>query len=254
MEIRTENVSVAIGKKEIIKNITAKVDKREFVGIIGPNGSGKSTFLKTIYRMLTPDYGAIWLADRELSTISNKEAARQLGVMTQSSILNFEFTVEEVVLMGRTPHKKMMEMDRKEDYTIAYESLKKVGMYHRRDSSFQTLSGGEKQRVLIARALTQQPQALILDEPTNHLDIQYQLQLLETVKNLGIEVFAAMHDMNLAAAYCDRLYVIHRGEIVAYGTVEEVLTEKLLKEVFSVRARISTDKKTGKMSIIYLGL
>ena len=254
MEIRAEHVSVRIGKKEIIDDITAKVDRKEFVGIIGPNGSGKSTFLKTIYRVLTPEKGTIWLGDRELNQISGRQSAKQLGVMTQSSIMNFEFTVEEVVLMGRTPHKKLMEMDGKEDYDIAHDALKKVGMFDRRDSSFNTLSGGEKQRVLIARALTQQPQALILDEPTNHLDIQYQLHLLETVKRLGIEVFAAMHDMNLAAAYCDRLYVIHHGRIVAYGTVKEVMTEKMLKDVFSVRARITTDEQTGKMSILFLGL
>ncbi|MEA4892516.1 MAG: ABC transporter ATP-binding protein [Peptococcaceae bacterium] len=254
MEIRTEKVSVRIGDATIIQDLTAKVDNREFVGIVGPNGSGKSTFLKTIYRVLKPCCGAVMLDGKPLSGITLKESAKKLGVMTQISTLNFDFTVEEVVLMGRTPHKKMLEGDSQADYELAYGSLAKVGMLEFARRKFNTLSGGERQRVLIARALTQQPDALILDEPTNHLDIQYQIQLLETVKGLGIEVFAAMHDLNLAACYCHRLYVMSGGRIVASGKPAEVLTEDLLHRVFSVRAKVTRDTETDRLNILYLGL
>lgn len=252
MEIRTENIAVAIGGKTIIRDIRMEVGKGEFVGIVGPNGSGKSTFLKTVYRALKPTAGAVWLDGRSLEEISLKESARMLGVMTQMSTLNFDFRVEEVVLMGRTPHKKLMEQDNDEDYRLAHEALAMTGMEDYADRKFNTLSGGERQRVLMARVLTQQPKAMILDEPTNHLDIQYQIQLLQTVRRLGIEVFAAIHDLNLALAYCDKIYVMSRGQIVACGAPGEVLTEELIREVFHVEAMVSDHPRLGRKSIVFL--
>lgn len=187
MNLEVRNLSVVVGGKTIIHDITAEVKSKRFVGIVGPNGSGKSTTLKAIYRVLKPNSGTILLDGKSLDEIPLKESARRLGVMTQMSTLNFDFRVEEVVLMGRTPHKKLMETDSDEDYALARKSLELVGMAEMSDRKFNTLSGGERQRVLMARALTQQPEALILDEPTNHLDIQYQLQILQIVKGLDIE-------------------------------------------------------------------
>lgn len=254
MQIKTKALAVDIGKKNIIQDVSIDVKKHEFVGIVGPNGSGKSTLLKSIYRVLKPSAGIIELDGKPQNGISLKESARDLGVLTQSSDLSFDFTVEEVVMMGRTPHKKLMEPDNEEDYVIARDSLKKVGMEELADREFNTLSGGERQRVLIARALAGQPGALILDEPTNHLDIHYQISLLEIVSSLGIEVFAAMHDLNLAAAYCTKIYVMKKGRIISHGAPKEVFVPEMLKEVFGVTAEIGENLKTGQLNIIYTGI
>ena len=254
MNINVRDADVKIGKKTITKNINVDLDNREFLGIIGPNGSGKSTLLKSIYRVLKPCCGTIKIDEVLIENIPLRESARKLGVMTQMSNFSFDFTVEELVMMGRTPHKKMMEPDNDIDYEIAHNAVKMVGMYSFIDRKFNSLSGGEKQRVLIARALTGQPRALILDEPTNHLDIHYQISLLDIVKKLGIEIFSAMHDLNLAAAYCDKIYVMYEGSVVKEGTPEQVFTARLLKDVFNVHALIGENPETGKINIIYTGV
>lgn len=253
MKLSAEHVDVKIGGTQILSDVSVCVDNREFVGIIGPNGSGKSTLLKTIYRTLKPSGGIVKLDDTPLQKISLRESARKLGVMTQMSAFSFDFTVLEVTMMGRTPHKRALESDGDEDYQIAWDALCQVGMQDCAERKINTLSGGERQRVLMARALTAQPRALILDEPTNHLDIQYQISLLELVKKLDIEVFAAMHDLNLAAIYCDRLYVMQHGNLVASGRPEEVLIPELLKEVFHVRAEVQK-LASGRLNIVYQGL
>lgn len=253
MKISTNSINVRIGRAQILSDVSVCVENRNFVGVIGPNGSGKSTLLKTIYRTIKPSAGVVYLDDTPLPKISLKESARKLGVMTQMSSFSFDFSVLEVTMMGRTPHKRAMEPDGDADYEIAMEALKRVGMENCADRRINTLSGGERQRVLMARALTAQPKALILDEPTNHLDIQYQISLLELVKGLDIEVFAAMHDLNLAAAYCDYLYVMQGGRIRAYGTPRDVLTPMLLEEVFHVKADVQM-LPSGRLNIIYQGL
>ena len=152
--------------------------------------------------------------------------------------------------MGRSPHKKALERDNAEDYAIVAEALKKVGMADFAARSFSTLSGGEQQRVILARALAQQTPCLILDEPTNHLDITHQLQLLKIVKQLDVTVISAIHDLNIAAMFCDRLYVLKNGEIVAEGTPREVLTRKLIREIYEVESDIVEDSK-GNMHILF---
>lgn len=252
MDLEVRNLSVAIGGKTIIHDVSAEVKSKRFVGIVGPNGSGKSTTLKTIYRVLKPHSGTVLLDGKALEEVSLKESARRLGVMTQMGTLNFDFRVEEVVLMGRTPHKKLMETDNDEDYALAWKALELVGMEGMANRKFNTLSGGERQRVLMARALTQQPEALILDEPTNHLDIQYQLQILRVVKSLGIEVFAAMHDLNLAIDYCDYLYVMSRGAVVAEGTPETILEPDLIRTVFGVESVLVDVPELKRKTIVFV--
>ena len=153
--------------------------------------------------------------------------------------------------MGRSPHKKILERDNYNDYKIVEEALKKVDMYDFKDREFSTLSGGEQQRIILARALAQETKCLILDEPTNHLDIKYQLQLLNIVKNLNIEIIAAIHDLNIAAMYCDKIYVLKNGEIVKHGTPKEVLTPKLIKDVYEVDAIVNEDKENNLINIFY---
>lgn len=251
MEILAEAVKYFIGKKEILKGIDLALRPKEFLGIIGPNGSGKSTFLKCVYRVQKPTEGTIRFDGKLLDEMSYRESALKLAVVAQHNYYNFDFTVREVVLMGRAPHKKTLERDNAKDYQIVDEALKTVQMEAFADRTFSTLSGGEQQRVILARALAQQTSALILDEPTNHLDITHQIMLMELVKKLNVTVISAIHDLNIAAAYCDKIYVLKDGVLEGYGTPEEVLTPELIRRIYKVEAEIVYDSH-GKMHILFL--
>lgn len=250
MNIKVDDLKITLEKNNILKYINIEVDNKEVVGIIGPNGSGKSTLLKCIYRVLKPNDGAILLDNIDIKDMSVKESSKRLAVLSQHNNYNFDFTVKDIVLMGRSPHKKFMERDNKDDYYIANEALKKVDMFEFKDRSFQSLSGGEQQRVILARALAQQPQCLILDEPTNHLDIKYQLQLMRIVKGLGIEVIAAIHDLNIAAMYCDKIYVLKDGEVIKYGKPKDILTQELIKDVYEVDSEVIIKEERVHISYI----
>ncbi|QBD86942.1 ABC transporter ATP-binding protein [Clostridium tetani] len=243
MKLSVENINVQLGNKKIVHNACITVNKGEFVGLIGPNGSGKSTLLKTIYRICKPESGAIYLDGKNLLTMPIKDMACELGVVSQFNHIAFDIKVEDMVLMGRSPHKKMLEQDNEQDYKIAREMLEKVDMLNYAKRSFSTLSGGEKQRVLLARTLAQQVKLLILDEPTNHLDIKYQIQILNLVKSLKTTAVVALHDLNLAAAYCDKLYVMHNGNVVANGEPKDILTSQLIKEVYEVDCKIHVEQE-----------
>ena len=250
MEIRTDAVRMELGENEILKGIDISAENREFIGVIGPNGCGKSTLLKCIYRVLQPTGGAVMLDGNLLSSYRVRESAKKVAVVAQHNPVEFEFSVLEMVLMGRSPHKRALDRDNAEDYEIAYKALDTVGMREFEKRMFTTLSGGERQRVMLAQALTQQTQCLILDEPTNHLDIKYQLQIMDIVKGLNLTVIAAIHDLNLAAMYCDRIYVMQDGLIAAEGTPAEVLTEDLIRTIYEVRAEILTDSR-GRLRVLY---
>ena len=250
MNICATDIKMDIGNNQILKGVSIDSKSREFIGIIGPNGSGKSTLLKCIYRTLKPNNGCIMLGRQDISKMSVKESAKKLAVVAQHNYYNFDFSVGEVVLMGRSPHKKSLEPDNSEDYDIVNESLEKVGMLGFKNRSFSTLSGGEQQRVILARALAQQTPCLILDEPTNHLDIKYQLSLLNIVKSLNLTVISAIHDLNIAAMYCDRLFVMKNGQIVGSGIPQEVLTKEFIKEIYDIDVEIVYDSK-GDMHILY---
>lgn len=253
MRITTEQLKAVLGSNEILKGIDFQAQDNEFVGIIGPNGSGKSTLLRCLYRVLEPTQGAVYLDGKALSSYRYQESAKRISVVAQHNYYNFDFTVREVVMMGRAPHKKALDRDNADDYRIVRESLRKVGMQDFEDRSFSTLSGGEQQRVILARALAQQTRALILDEPTNHLDVKYQLQLLNTVKSLDLTVVAAFHDLNLAGLYCDEIYVLKDGRVRAAGAPWEVLTAPLIEEVYGVHADILPGKDGNPRIIYYAG-
>ncbi len=250
MNIEASNIHATLGGNEILKGVAIQAGPGDFVGIIGPNGSGKSTLLKCIYRTLKPDEGAVLLDGKSLLSMSYRQSAKSIAVLAQHNYYNFEFSVRDVVLMGRSPHKKAMERDNAQDYRIVDEALDTVGMLPFRERSFQTLSGGEQQRVILARALAQQTPCLILDEPTNHLDIKYQLQLLDIVKGLHKTVISAIHDLNIAAMYCTWLVVMKDGQVITQGTPRQVLTPELIREVYEVEATVSTDAQ-GILRILY---
>lgn len=251
MELEIKQLQAHYEDTLILKNIDMHIKNGEFIGLIGPNGSGKSTLLKCIYRVLKPTRGAILMDDKDMNMIPIKESAKKLAVVSQYNDYSFDFTVLDIVLMGRMPHKKFMERDNKEDYEIVKESLKKVGMYDYINRSFSSLSGGEKQRIILARALAQNTDCLILDEPTNHLDIKYQLQFMDTAKKLGITVVSAIHDLNTASLFCDKIYALKAGEIIKYGTPEKVLTKDIIKDLYDVNVKIIKDEETSVLNILY---
>ena len=251
MKITTEQLQATLGGSHILKGVSIEVSDKDFVGIIGPNGSGKSTLLKSIYRVLTPQSGTVFLDGNALNSYKPKESARKMAVVAQHNYYNFEFSVQDVVLMGRAPHKKAMERDNADDYRIVREALEKVNMGGFAQRSFSTLSGGEQQRVILARALAQQTQCLILDEPTNHLDIKYQLQLMDIVRSLRLTVVSAIHDLNIAAMYCNKLFVLQNGRIIAFGPPKQVLTREFIRQVYEVEAKLYTDPETGQMHILH---
>ena len=245
MEIRASDVQAVLGGSQILRGVDLRAERGELVGVIGPNGSGKSTLLKCIYRVLKPTGGAVWLDGRALSDYSYKESARQVAVVAQHNYYNFDFSVRDVVMMGRSPHKRALDRDNARDHQMVARALETVGMADFAQRSFATLSGGEQQRVILARALAQDTPCLILDEPTNHLDIKYQLQLMDIVKGLDRTVIAAIHDLNIAAMYCDRLYAVKEGRVVASGRPEEVLTPALIRAVYEVEAEVLRDGGGG---------
>ena len=213
VKVKVKNLGFNIDKKEILKDVSFEVPKGSFVGIIGPNGSGKSTLLKNIYRLYKPSSGSITLDNKDLLKMKDKDCAKEIAVLAQESNSQFDFTVEQIVKMGRYPYKSVFEDYSKNDIQMVKDMLEKVGLNNYSHRSFSNLSGGEKQRTLIARALVQNTDFLILDEPTNHLDIGYQIQLMDLIKSLNITTLSAIHDMNLASMYCDYLIVMKDGEI-----------------------------------------
>ncbi len=237
-KIKVQKLSFSVDELEILKNVSFSVKDKKIVGIIGPNGSGKTTLLKHIYRALPTDRNVVFINGKSLEKYSYKESARTLTVVKQENPADFDYTVEGMVLLGRAPYRKSYESFTAEDYRIAHAALKSIGMESFSDRSFNALSGGEKQRVLIARSLTQQADIYILDEPTNHLDVHFQWSLMNQIKELNTTVLGVFHEMNLAAHYCDELIVLDNGRIVKHGTPAEVLTTKLLSEIFGVDADV----------------
>ena len=239
-----------------IEDITLNVQKGEFVGIIGPNGCGKSTILKNVYRALAPDTGSVTLDGENLLRMRHRETALKIAVVGQENEVPFDFLVEEIVAMGRSPHKKLFDPDTAEDARIVRHALEHLGMENMAKRNYRNLSGGEKQRTLIARVIAQESDFLILDEPTNHLDVSYQIQIFDFVKRrsaeVGVTVLAAIHDLNMAALYCDRLYVMKEGRIVFSGTPEETLTPDRIFAIYGVRCDTAVHPVTGKVVITYI--
>ncbi|MFG3345612.1 ABC transporter ATP-binding protein [Streptomyces sp. NPDC048018] len=224
----------------------------ETVGLVGPNGSGKTTLLRCVYGTLTPTGGRALLDGADLHTMGTRERARRVATVPQESSAEFELTVRELVALGRSPHKRFWEGDSAADLARVDAALARVGIADLAERPYPGLSGGERQRALVARALVQEPALLVLDEPTNHLDIRYQLDILSLVRHLGTGNLLALHDLTLAGAYCDRLYVLKDGRVLAEGTPAEVLTPALLHEVYGVEAEVIPHPRTGSPLVVYL--
>ena len=252
MKLKIEDLSFEIDKTKILKDINFEIKKGEFVGVIGPNGSGKSTLLKNIYNILTPSKGKILIDGISIESFTSKELAKKISTLTQHSRGDFDFSILDIVLMGRYAHSSIFSSINKNDIAIAKKALEKVGLSHFENRSFLSLSGGEQQRGMIARAIAGENDFFILDEPTNHLDIRYQLEIMDIMKSLNITIFSAIHDMNIASTYCDKLILLNNGEIVSIGTPTEVLTEENFKNIFGVEVFLSTNPFTKKLAINYI--
>ncbi|NUP79229.1 MAG: ABC transporter ATP-binding protein [Nonomuraea sp.] len=232
MRLDLRGVSVAVDGTPIVHGADLLVDDGEFVALVGPNGCGKSTLLRSIYRALRPTAGLISVDGDDVHRLPARQAAQRISVVAQETPADLDFTVAEIVVMGRTPYRAEAAADEER----GARALDRVGLAGAAGRIFATLSGGEKQRVLLARALVQETRLLLLDEPTSHLDIRHQLEILHLVRELGVATLAVLHDLNQAAAFCDRLYVMSAGRIVVGGPPGQVLTPDLISQVYGVRA------------------
>ncbi|MFF3349723.1 ABC transporter ATP-binding protein [Streptomyces sp. NPDC002779] len=250
--LHIDDVSVVVDGAPLVDQVSLTVSAGEMVGLVGPNGAGKSTLLRTVYRALRPTSGRVLLDGTDVWRMPGKQLARQLAAVLQEHAGDFELTVYEVVAMGRTPHKRPFAGDDADDRAIVTAALTELDVTDLAQAPFDRLSGGEKQRVLIARALVQQAGTIVLDEPTNHLDLRHQLDALRLVRRLGVTAVVALHDLNLAASFCDRLCVMDAGRVVAHGTPRDVLRPALLRDVYRVEADITEHPRTGLPQVIPL--
>ncbi len=242
--LAVDGVSYAVGAAKLLQAVSLEVRRGSLLGLIGPNGAGKSTLLRCISQLLSPTAGQVALDGADLRGRSPREIARRIALLPQSTTVNFAFTCLEVVLMGRNPHLGRFQAEGAGDRALARQHLADTGAAEFVTRLITEVSAGERQRVLLARALTQQPRLLLLDEPTAGLDVQHQLQVFGLIRGLvsqGLTAVAVVHDLNLAARYCERLVLLHRGRVAARGTVAEVLTPANLARVFNVEARVEHD-------------
>lgn len=250
--ISAEGLSVSYGNHKVLADLSLAVEEGRFIGILGPNGCGKTTFLRALSRILVPDAGAVMIEGLDVAAYDTRVLARVLGCVRQETDVAFPFTVREIVLMGRHPHVGRLAPLGGADLSIADEAMLKTNTLHLADKLITEVSGGERQRVLIARTIAQQPKVLLLDEPTSHLDINHQLEILSMIQELTpkITVVGVFHDFNLASYFCDRLILMNAGRIVAAGTPTEVLTAERILESFDVRMLVHTHPLTGKPYLI----
>ncbi len=247
--------SVTAGYRDVpvLRGVGLQVRRGEVVGLVGPNGSGKTTVVRVASRALRPRSGSVLVAGRDPYAVPAREAARLAAVVPQDLTPAFSFTSLEMVLMGRTPYLSPWGGGGPEDWARARDAMVATSVQHLADRWIEELSGGERRRVVLAQALAQGAPVLLLDEPTTHLDIRHVLDLLRIVRSLaerrGTAVLAILHDLNLAAATCDRLVVLHRGEVVAEGVPDRVVTRGLLRDVYEVELDVVTDELTGRPSV-----
>ncbi|MFO8010950.1 MAG: ABC transporter ATP-binding protein [Dehalococcoidia bacterium] len=254
--LKLEEVSLGYGKVLVLSNINISVNSGEMVGIIGPNGSGKSTMLKGISRTLKTKGGRILINGEDISRCTRGNLARIIAVVPQSPNLPDTFTGFEIVLMGRTPYLGRFRFEGMKDFDIAWRAMAITNTQPIAERKMNEISGGQKQLLTIARALAQEPELILLDEPTAHLDINYQVEILDFVKTLckqeGIAAVAVLHDLNLAAQYCDRLVLLDGGGIHAKGKPEEVITEETIKEVYGARVCVYPHPVNGLPTVVIL--
>ncbi|MBU6530336.1 ABC transporter ATP-binding protein [Streptomyces sp. NPDC057245] len=251
MDLRLDAISVVTDGRSLVSGLSLDVSDGQVVGLVGPNGSGKSTALRCVYRALRPSSGTVWVGEQELTRLPLRRSAQTVAAMTQDGGVDFDFTVGEVVALGRAPHLRGNQALSGRERELCERAMDRLDIGHLAHRGVLTLSGGERQRVLLARALVQEPEILVLDEPTNHLDVRHQVELLSLLRESGLTVLVVLHDLNLAAAACDRIGVLSGGRLVASGAPAAVLTPELVGDVFGVRASVVQHPLTGGPQLLY---
>jgi len=251
--LQINNIACRYESANVLEDIDLSATAGDFIGVIGPNASGKTTLLKSISKILKPHTGVVLLNERDVYTLKSTEMAKNLAVVPQESVISFAFTALEIVLMGRTPHLNRFEVEGTKDLIIAKKAMQLTNSWYLHERPINTLSGGEKQRVIIARALAQEPKVLLLDEPTGHLDINHQIEILDLIKRLNKEeemiVIAVFHDLNIASQYCQRLILLNKGRIFAAGRASDVLTQENIEKVYGIKVTVKQDDVSGRLLI-----
>lgn len=256
MLLNVDGIECRYGSVKVLEDVSLSVKGGDFVGILGPNGSGKTTLLKSISRLLKPHKGTILLNEADIYSLKSVDVAKQMAVVPQDTSIGFNFSALDIVLMGRNPHLKRFQMESEKDLAVARKVMNLTNIWQLAERPINELSGGEKQRVIIARALAQEPKILLLDEPLTHLDIVNQLEIMDLVKDLCVKekliVLAVFHDFNLAARYCNSAIMLKKGKIFSAGSLDEVLTSENIKSVFHVDAIVKKHLVTNSVFVIPL--
>jgi iron complex transport system ATP-binding protein len=254
--LNVDGIECRYGSVKVLENVNLTVKEGDFLGILGPNGSGKSTLLKSISRVLKPHKGTILLDKTDVYSMKSVDLAKHMAVVPQESNIGFNFTAMDIVLMGRNPHMKRFDMETEKDMVIVKKAMSQTNTWQFADRPINELSGGEKQRVIIARALAQEPRVLLLDEPLTHLDMINQIEIMDLVRDLcekeHLIVLAVIHDLNLAGRYCSSAILVKNSTIYAAGSLEQVLTSENIKSVFNVNAVVKKSPITNSPYIIPL--
>lgn len=252
--LKINNVSGGYQKEIVIKDISFELESGEFLGIIGPNGSGKSTLLRLISRVIHPQKGTVLFENKDIAKVKLKELCQKIAFVHQDTVITFSFTVWDIVLLGRTPHLKRLQFETKKDFSIAENALSLTDTLHLKNKNIDQLSSGERQRVIIAKALAQEPALLILDEPTSHLDIGHQIEILNLLRRLNqkknLSIVIVLHDLNLASEYCSRIILLDKGEIFKSGSAEVVLTYQNIEAVYKTVVVVDKNSISGKPYVI----
>ncbi len=255
--LQTRDLYYSYKEKPVIEDISFDLIPGEILGIIGPNGCGKTTLLGNLNKNLIPKSGCVMINDTDLEDLKKKEIAQEVAVIPQTNEIKFSFTVREIVSMGRMPFQEAFQGESYDDISIIDDAIEKAGISDMADRYINTMSGGERQKVIIARALAQTPKILLMDEPTLHLDISAQFDILDLIHSLskkeGLTVVIVSHDLSMAARYCDRIMMIHNHRIHVIGNTEDVLTPENMRTVFNVEAEFLKDSKTGKNMVLIHG-
>ncbi|WP_277068133.1 ABC transporter ATP-binding protein [Saccharomonospora viridis] len=249
MRVAAHDVTWVRNGHVVLDEVTVEAPEGSITGLVGPNGSGKTSLLLLLAGLHRPTRGRVLLGTRDVATIPVRERARLVALLEQHATTALDLTVRQVVELGRIPHRRLGSPD--SAGTVVDDAMAAANVEHLARRRWQTLSGGERQRVQLARALAQQPSVLLLDEPTNHLDLGHQLELMRTVRRLRVTVVAALHDLDLAAAYCDRLAVLETGHLVAAGPVDEVLDGHLVARVYGVRADVERHPAADRLTVVW---
>ncbi|MFD5248228.1 ABC transporter ATP-binding protein [Amycolatopsis sp. NPDC058340] len=250
--ITANELSWSVKGHRLLDNIDLAAHDGKIVGLLGPNGSGKSTLLRLLAGLRRPDTGTVLYDDSSLRDLGRRVLARRLAVVEQDVTAHSHVSVRQVVELGRTPFRGRFDALTERDRHIVDAALARVDIADKEHQSWHTLSGGEKQRTQLARALAQEPLEILLDEPTNHLDIRHQLELLDLLTTLGVTCVVALHDLNLAARYCDHVVILDHGQVVTAGAPETVLTAPLIESVYGVDVVIDRESTTGALRVTYL--